>query len=94
MPITRASVVQRRNGALAADVGGELVLMSVERGKYYGLDAVSTDVWGRLERPITVGELCDALICDYLGETSQIERDVISLLERLAEQDLLEPVTT
>lgn len=66
--------------------------MSVERGKYYGLDAISTDVWKRLERPTVVGELCDALSREYSGESSLIEQDVISLLEKLAEQDLLEPV--
>lgn len=91
MPITRATVVQQRPSTLSADVGGELVLMSVENGKYYGLDALGADVWNRLAQPIAVGELCDALIRDYDGEASRIEGDVLTLLERLTEQELLVP---
>lgn len=91
MPITSQTIVQRRRDALAADVGGELVLMSVEHGKYYGLDDVGSNIWRRIEEPIEVGQLCDALTREYAGDPTAIEHDVMALLEKFASQDLLEP---
>jgi hypothetical protein len=90
MPITPQTIVQRRRDALAAEVGGELVLMSVEHGKYYGLDDVGSDVWRRIEQPIAVEQLCAELAREYRGDPSAIERDVVALLEKFAGQDLLE----
>jgi hypothetical protein len=93
MAITLQTNVQRKRTTLAADVGGEVVLMSVERGKYYGLDIVASDVWRHLEAPIAVADLCAALMLEYQGERTTIEREVIDLLEQFSSQDLLEPLS-
>jgi hypothetical protein len=91
MSITRHSVVQRNPDALAADVGGEVVLMSVEQAKYYGLDEVGSAIWHRLESPIDVGQLCAALAQVYDADNATIERDVIALLNDMQAHDLLAP---
>lgn len=81
----------RWNGApLNADVDGETVLMSVERGRYYGLDAIGADIWRRLETPTRVAALCAALSEAYDGDPAVIERDVLALLQRLLEEGLIE----
>lgn len=92
MEIVASSVVQRRATVLAAEVGGEVVLMSVERGKYFGLDVVGSDIWKAIEAPTDVASLCDRLSRRYDGAPDVIARDVITLLQQLAAQDLLEPV--
>lgn len=92
MAITLQTTVQRRRNALAADVGGEVVVMSVEHSEYHGLDSVASDVWRRIASPIVVADLCEALTRNYLGERSRIEREVIELLEKLSTQNLLEPL--
>ena len=71
-------------------VNGEIVLMSIDTGKYYGLDAIGSDIWGRLQTPIRVEALCNALAADYDAEAGRIEGDVIALLEELLEQGLVE----
>jgi hypothetical protein len=91
MLFTPETIIQRRADALTADVAGELVLMSVEQGKYFGLDEVGTDIWHRIEQPIAVGRLCASLAVDYLADAATIERDVVALLERLSDNGLLEP---
>jgi hypothetical protein len=77
---------------LAAEVGGEVVVMSLEQGKYYGFDEVGSDVWRRIEQPIVVSQLCAALALEYDADPDVIERDTIVLLEKLADQSLLETV--
>ncbi len=89
--MTRDSLVCRKSDILAAEVGGEVVLMSVSQWHYFGLNAIATDIWKRLEQRQTVAALCAGLAADYQGDAAQIERDVIELLDRLAERNLLEP---
>jgi len=90
--LTGTSVVQRRPDALSADVGGELVLMSVDHGRYYGLDDIGSDIWEQTEQAISVRQLCDWLSAKYEGDPAVIERDVLHLLAELAAQDLIEAV--
>jgi len=55
----------RRNAdILYAPVGTEQgVMMSVEAGRYYGLNSVGARVWELLEHPKTIAQLC-AQICE------------------------------
>lgn len=89
--INRDTLVCRKSDILAADVGGEVVLMSVSQWHYFGLNAIGSEIWRRLETHQSVADLCAGLIADYEGDAVQIERDVIALLDKLAERNLLEP---
>ncbi len=88
--LTTVSVLCRSAGPLAAEVDGEVVLMSLERGNYYGLDEIGSDIWRRLEQPIRVADLVTALTADYDGDPAMIERDVLDLLTRLLDNGLVE----
>ena len=38
------------NGQLAATVDQEIVILSVERGSYYGLDDIGSEIWQQMAR--------------------------------------------
>lgn len=88
--ITLCSTICRSENQLSAAIDDELVLMSVEKGNYYGLDAIGTDIWQRLEGPVMVADLCTALGKDYVADAETIRRDVLALLERLMAEGLIE----
>lgn len=88
--LTVKSVVRRCGSPLIAEVDGETVLMSIDNGQYYGLDAIGGDVWRRLTEPVGVDALCRALAETYDGDPAQIECDVLALLTRLREECLIE----
>lgn len=88
--LTRETVLCRSARPLAAEVDGEVVLMSVEHGKYYGLDDIGSDIWRRLEQPLRIADLVAALSADYDGEATVIERDVLELFARLLDDGLVE----
>src|SRR5437764_8396562 len=85
--IADATVISRSPGVLAAEVDGEIVMMSIEQGRYFGLDDIASDIWRRLETPMTFAALVDSLAADYDADRETIAGDVRVLLEKMAAQD-------
>ncbi|KJV10984.1 hypothetical protein VZ95_01395 [Elstera litoralis] len=90
VPLDRSTHFWRVADVLATEVGGEMVIMNVEKGVYFGLDPIGTDIWKRLEESITVAALAGALVQVYDADIACIERDVLALLTRMVEQGLVE----
>lgn len=82
--------VVRSASCLSAEVGDETVLMSIENSCYGGLDDIASDIWRRLEKPVTIAELCDALAAEYDAPRDAIERDVLAFLEALRQKQMIE----
>ena len=75
---------------VARDVGGELVLLDLTSGQYFGLDAVGGKIWEWLtERPHELGELCDKVEAEFDAPRAQIESDLLALAAQLQEQELI-----
>lgn len=87
--LSLSSLVRWSDDQLAATVDQEIVILSVERGSYYGLDDIGSEIWQQLSQPISVGALCDALAAKYDADRDIIERDVLGLLEKLAAEGLV-----
>lgn len=88
--ITGEATVIRNASVLAAEIGGELVLMSVSQWHYFGLNSVASDIWERLASPVRVETLCETLSAEYDGDIKVIRQDVIELLSKLASRELIE----
>ncbi len=63
--ITDATVISRSPSVLTAEVDGEIVMMSIEQGRYFGLDDIGSDIWKRIEPPCSFAALIDGLTADY-----------------------------
>lgn len=87
--ITLASIVQRTDDQASAAIGDEIVLLSIEQGKYFGMDRVGSRIWELIEHPISVGDLTEHLQQKFEVEPDECERDVVEFLEQLAERNLL-----
>jgi len=87
--LSLSSTVQWSNDQIAATVDREVVILSVERGSYYGLDEIGSEIWEKMSNPVRVDALCDLLAANYDAERGTIERDVLALLERLVAEGLV-----
>jgi hypothetical protein len=72
------------------DLAGEAAIMSLQSGVYYGLDSVGARVWTLLQTPVPVHQLRDTLLAEYDVTADRCERDLLTLLERLAAEGLIE----
>ena len=87
--IADATMIARSPSVLTAEVDGEIVMMSIERGHYFGLDDIGSDIWKRIEPPCSFAALVDRLVADYDADRAIIASDVQALLARMAEQDIV-----
>jgi hypothetical protein len=87
--IVDSTIISRSPSVLTAEVDGEVVMMSIEQGQYFGLDDIGSDIWKRIEPPCSFAALIDGLTIDYDADRATILADVHSLLLRMAGQDVV-----
>lgn len=87
--ITRDAIVARNKELVFREVDGETVMLSVETGKYYGLDPVGGRIWELIEHPMAISALCDRLLEEFEVEREQCGQDVLAFLEQLAEEQII-----
>ena len=88
-PIGPDTVVAQIEELVSSNLDGETVMMSVENGKYYGMDAIGSRVWALIKQPRSVSELCDILLREFNVARERCEKDVLIFLNKLAEDNLI-----
>ncbi len=76
--------------AVAREVGGETVLLDLDSGTYFGLNAVGGFIWSLIEKePRSLAALADAVAADFDVTHDEALRDVTALAQAFAEHELL-----
>ena len=88
MTLTIESVFVIREGALFRDLDGEAVILDLDAGTYYGLNAVGTRIWQLILREGRLRSVLDHLCTEYDAPAEVLERDLLDLVRGLAEAGL------
>ena len=83
MSVAMDSLVQRSPDQIACDMGGEMVILDLKSGMYYGLDLLGARVWSLIEQPATVTSIRDAVMADYDVDAETCERDILTFLRNM-----------
>src|SRR5215210_651526 len=84
------TIVVASRDQVSSDLGEEVAILDLKLGVYYGLDEVGARVWELIQEPRVVSDVRDVLIEEYDVAPERCERDLFALLERLAEEGLIE----
>jgi len=76
---------------ICRELSGETVLLNLESGVYYGLDAVGTRIWQLILQGCTIANVCDTMIKEYDVERDVLHADVMRLVGELREQGIVTP---
>ncbi len=87
--ITSQTKLMRLEGFITSPMGKELAMMSVQANKYFALDDIGKIIWEMLEKPITMGVICDRLVERFEVSRQQCEIDVKKFLEELIAADII-----
>lgn len=90
-PITLQTIVATREALLASELSAnEMVMMNLDKGAYYGLEAVGKTIWDALAQPRTVDDLCDVVLATYSDvDRPTVEADLFAFLGELLDEELI-----
>ncbi len=88
--ISITSIVAAVPEQLSADLAGDVVILQLQSGMYYGLDEVGAQVWQLIQTPQRVSDVRDTLLAEYDVDPQQCEHELLALLRELADQKLIE----
>jgi len=74
---------------LQSEIDGETIMMSIDNGKYYGLNTVASRIWEIIKTEPLFSELINTLISEYEIDEEKCKIETISFLEKLLENNLI-----
>ena len=89
MNLTLTHQAKPADDVLFQAVGDEAVLLKLASENYFGLDAVGTRIWMLLNEDPGLKRAFDILSDAYDVEPEVLERDLLSLVERMADAGLV-----
>lgn len=69
---------------------GDVVVLSLKNGVYFGLNSVGGYIWTSLQKPITVQEIYQLLLDEFDVDALQCYTELIKLIEDLSKHGLLQ----
>lgn len=89
MELSLSDTVTVSRSVVFRDLSGETVLLNLDSGVYYGLDAVGTRVWQLLAEALPLATVCSTMQEEYAVGPDEIERDVLRLVGDLCDKRLV-----
>ncbi len=88
--MTLESRVRIKDDVVYRDIDGEMVLLNLATGVYFGLDEVGSRIWHLLGAHQSFKPVIDALQDEYDVTEAQCAQDLIGLVAQMMEQGLVE----
>ena len=88
--ISLKTIVVASKENVSCSLGEEAAILHVRSGVYYGLDPVGARIWKLLEQPKSVEALRTAIVDEYDVGPAKCESDLLSLLEKMRAEGLIE----
>ncbi|HUS20088.1 MAG TPA: PqqD family protein [Terriglobales bacterium] len=87
--INRHSKVTVTPDQVSSEVSGEIIILQVKDGMYFGLDDVGAVVWQAIQTPRTVDEIVNTMMGEFEVDREKCQADVCALLEQMAAAKLV-----
>lgn len=88
--ITLSSKVRPIRELVSSKVGDELVILNLKSGIYFGLNPTGRLVWENLTSEYPLTAVRDLMVKEYDVHLETCERDVVAVVQHMAEQGLVE----
>ena len=88
MPATQ-TVFRRKPDVISAILGAELAVLDLPGGSYLGFNATASHIWRALQDPLTLEQICTAMIAEFEVEPALCASEVESLLKKLLAAGLI-----
>jgi hypothetical protein len=70
-------------------IDGEAVIINLKTGIYYSIDAIGAEIWSLVAAGAATAEVTAGIASRFTGNSDEIERGVLGLIRKLAEEELI-----
>jgi len=84
-----ASRIRINDDVLSQDLNGEIVLLNLKTGVYFGLDVIGTRVWQLLADHGEVAKILEVLLAEYDVPRDRCAEDLVTLIVKLQDHQLV-----
>jgi hypothetical protein len=91
--VTDASLDRRlrvSDDVVFREMEGEAVLLNLDSGMYFGLDAIGTRIWQLLGEHQTLQAVFDQMLQEFEVDGPTLRSDLLALVDRLMEHGLVQ----
>lgn len=88
--ITLANRVRIKEDVVFRDLEGEIVLLNLQTGVYFGLDPIGARIWHMIQEHRSLQEILDGLTEEYDVPEGRCEQDLLRFVGSLREKELVE----
>lgn len=79
----------RNNDTISGRLHDEMVMMDIDKGKYFSMNPVATNIWELLEHPQSVEQLSRKMMQDYEVDASTCKKDVKKFIDEMLSLSLI-----
>ena len=83
------NIITQADDLVSTEIDGEVVLMSIENGDYYGFEKILSRIWEIIETPTAVSDLIGQLMQEYDVEHAECKLDVTNILYEMLAENLI-----
>ena len=84
-----ASRIRINDDVLSQDLNGEVVLLNLKTGVYFGLDPIGSRVWELFAGNGEVARILEVLLSEYDVPRDRLSEDLVALIRKLQEHQLV-----
>jgi hypothetical protein len=85
-----ATIVKRSDRQVACNLNGEVALLHLDKGLYFGLQNVGAHIWDALQEPRSVDEIIATVLTHFDVAPEICRADVLKFLVSLQEAGMIE----
>jgi hypothetical protein len=83
------TVVKRSDRQVACNLNGEVALLDLDKGLYFGLQEVGAHVWNALEKPRSVDEIHSEILAHFDVTPDVCRADLLKFLGDLQDAGMI-----
>ncbi|UZQ50365.1 lasso peptide biosynthesis PqqD family chaperone [Clostridium kluyveri] len=87
--INLQTVVTQKKGLDSTNMNGGIVMMDINRGKYYCFNEVGSRIWELVEKQISIKELVSALLNEFEVDEKTCKDNVLNFLNGIYHEELI-----
>ncbi|WP_139906049.1 lasso peptide biosynthesis PqqD family chaperone [Clostridium thermarum] len=83
------NIISRKTGIDTTDLDNDKVMMDLNKGKYYVMNEIASDIWESISQPKTVQDIIKDLMGIYEVDEEECTRCTIEYLIKLHHEELI-----